>query len=77
MNSLYREKLDGKCPFDLVDKYISLDIIRKLGINKIADIDVNLTPYLLGSKNIENIKKRLDYADMKKANISLNPDQES
>lgn len=76
INSLYREKLDGKCPFDLVEKYLSMDTLKQLGLKKIEDIDVNLTPYLLGKKNIENIKKYLDYADMKKANISLNPDQE-
>ena len=76
MNSLYREKLDGKCPFDLVSKYLSLKTLQQLGLNRINDIDVNLTPYLLGKKNIENIKKYLNYTDMKKANISLNLDQE-
>lgn len=75
INSLYREKLNGKCPFDLVDKYIPLEILNRLGLCKINDIDVNLTPYLLGRKNIENIKKYLDYSEMKKANISLNEDQ--
>lgn len=77
INSLYREKLNGKCPFDLVKKYLSIDTLNKLGLRKIKDIDINLTPYLLGKKNIENIKKHLDYADIKKANISLNPNQES
>lgn len=77
MNSLYREKLNGKCPFDFVEGYLSIDTLNKLGLRKIKDIDVNLTPYLLGRKNIENIKKYLDYDDIKKANISLNPDQES
>lgn len=76
INSLYREKLNGKCPFDLVTKYIPLDNLKQLGLCKINDIDVNLTPYLLGRKNIENIKKYLDYSEIKKANISLNPDQE-
>lgn len=42
-----------------------------MGLKKIADKDVNLTPHLLGNKNIENIKKYLDYNDIKKANISI------
>lgn len=75
INSLYRKKLNGNCPFDLVSKFISLETLQQLGLNKINDVDVNLTPYLLGKKNIENIKKYLDYSDMKQANISLNPDQ--
>lgn len=75
INSLYRKKLNGNCPFDLVSKFISLETLQQLGLNKINDVDVNLTPYLLGKKNIENIKKYLDYSDIKQANISLNPDQ--
>lgn len=71
INSLYREKLNGKCPFDLVDKYISLDILKEMGLNKVNDTEVNLTPYLIGEKNIENIKKYLDYSEIKKANITL------
>lgn len=71
INSLYRKKLDGKCPFDLVDKYIPIDILKKIGLEKIKDSKVNLTPFLLGKKNIENIKKYLDYSDMKNANISI------
>lgn len=71
INSLYRRKLDGKCPFDLINDYIPIDVLNKMGLKKIADKDVNLTPHLLGNKNIENIKKYLDYNDIKKANISI------
>ena len=72
INSLYRKKLKGKCPFDLIGNYIPIEIINKLGLKKIDDDKINLTPFLLGNKNIENIKKYLDYEDIKKANISLN-----
>lgn len=71
INSLFREKLKGKCPFDLIEKYISLDNITKLGLAKINPIDVCLIPELLGEKNIDNIKKYLDKVDMEKANIKL------
>lgn len=71
INSLYRKKLDGKCPFDLINDYIPLETINKLGLKHIKDTKVNLTPFLLGNKNIENIKKYLDYSDIKKANISI------
>lgn len=69
INSLFRKSLDGKCPFDLIDKYISLETINKLGLHKINPIDVCLIPELLGVKNINNIKKYLDANDIKKANI--------
>ncbi len=69
INSLCREELDGKCPFDLVNEYISLDKLEKLGIYPIKDEDVTLIPELLGNKNIENIKKYLDYNEIKEANI--------
>lgn len=72
INSLYRKKLNGKCPFDLVEKYIPLETLKKMGLEKVIDVEVNLTPFLLGSKNIENIKRYLDAKDIKKANISLN-----
>lgn len=42
INSLFREELDGKCPFDLVENYISRDILNKLGIKEIDPI--NVTP---------------------------------
>lgn len=71
INSLYRESLGGKCPFDLIQSYINKDIINKLGINKINDSEVKLIPELLGTKNINNIKKYLDYNAIKKANIKF------
>ena len=71
INSLFREKLDGKCPFDLIEQYIPLDKIKELGLFKINPFDVCLIPELLGDKNINNIKKFLDSNDIKKANISF------
>ena len=71
INSLFREKLDGKCPFDLIEQYIPLDKIKKLGLSKINPLDLCLIPELLGDKNINNIKKYLDKNDIKKANISF------
>lgn len=71
INSLYRKKLNGKCPFDLIENYIPKEILTKLGLTKIKDSEVNLTPFLLGNKNIENIKKYLSYEEIKKANITL------
>lgn len=71
VNSLCRESLDGKCPFDLITQYIPVNILNKLNICKINPEDVTLTPELLGIKNINNIKKFLDKNDLKKANIRL------
>ena len=71
INSLFREKLNGKCPFDLIKNYISLEVIDKLGIKKINPLDVCLIPELLGEKNKNNIKKYLDEKDIKNANISF------
>ena len=71
INSLYRESLNGKCPFDLIDKYISINKINELGLFKINPLEVSLIPELLGDKNINNIKKYLDKNDIKKANISF------
>ena len=71
INSLFRESLDGKCPFDLIEKYIPLNKIKNLGLIKINPLDVCLIPELLGDKNINNIKKYLDSNDIKKANISF------
>lgn len=71
INSLYRKKLNGKCPFDLINEYIPLEILKSIGLEKIDDSKINLTPFLLENKNIENIKKYLDYSDVKKANISI------
>ena len=71
INSLVRESLNGKCPFDLIDKYIPLEKIEKLGLHKIDPLDVCLIPELLGIKNVENIKKYLDTDNIKKANIKF------
>lgn len=71
INSLYRESLNDKCPFDLVNDYISEEILNKLNIRKIDDDKVILNPYLLGDKNIQNIKKYLNDKEIKEANISL------
>lgn len=69
INSLYRESLKDKCPFDLVNNYISIEILNKLGIKRIEPNKVNLIPELLGDKNIINIKKYLSDKDIKKAHI--------
>ena len=71
INSLYRESLDGKCPFDLVENYISKDVLDKLNLKKIDDDKVVLVPKLLGDKNINNIKKYLDKKEIEEANITL------
>lgn len=71
INSLYRESLNGKCPFDLIKDIIPLDILRKLGLHYIQGEKVNLTPHLLGQKNIENIHKYLDKSEIKKAHINI------
>ena len=63
--------VDGKCPFDLIKNYISLDSITKLGLSKINPLDVCLIPELLGDKNVNNIKKYLDKNDIEKANIKF------
>lgn len=71
INSLYRAELDGKCPFDLIEQFIPLDILNDLEIHKIPAEEVTLNPYLLGQKNIDNIKKYLDDKDIKKAHLLL------
>ena len=71
INSLYRESLNGKCPFDLIKDIIPLDILKKIGLHYIDAEKVNLTPSLLGQKNIENIKNYLDKSEIKKAHINL------
>lgn len=71
INSLFRESLKGKCPFDLIENYIPLAKITKLGLSKIKPLDVCLIPELLGDKNVNNIKKYLDKNDIKKANINF------
>ena len=74
INSLYRESLNGKCPFDLIEKFIPIEKINELGLSKINPLEVQLIPELLGDKNINNIKKYLDYEDIKKTNISFKND---
>lgn len=71
INSLYRKKLKGKCPFDLIEKYIPISILKEMGLEKINDSDVNLTPFLLGKKNVQNIKKFLTYEEIVNAHITL------
>ncbi len=71
INSLYRESLDGMCPFDLVYDYIPKDILNELDLKKIEDSKVLLIPELLGNKNINNIKKYLNDKEIKEANILL------
>lgn len=71
INSLFRESLNGKCPFDLIDNYIPINTISELGLNKINPMDVCLIPELLGEKNVNNIKKYLDKEEQKKANITF------
>lgn len=71
INSLYREELDGKCPFDLINKFVSKEILDKLGLKYIAAKEVSLIPELLGEKNITNIKKYLSKAEIKKSHITF------
>ena len=71
INSLYRNSLEGKCPFDLIENYIPLDKIKCLGLSKIEPLDICLIPELLGDKNINNIKKYLDNDEIKNAHISF------
>ena len=71
INSLIRESLNGKSPFDLIQNYIPLKIINKLGLYKVDPLDLCLIPELLGDKNINNIKKYLDDNDIKRANINI------
>ncbi len=76
INSLYRESLKGKCPFDLIENYLSLETIKTLGLTKIKPLDISLIPELLGEKNINNIKRYLDEKDIKKSNITfINKDE--
>ena len=71
INSLCRKDMNGKCPFELIEKYISLDKLKELEINYIKEEDVTLIPELLGDKNIDNIKRYLDGKEILKANIRL------
>lgn len=69
INSLFRKELEGKCPFDLIDKYISIETLNKLGLTHIEPKEVTLIPELLGEKNVTNINKHLSKAEIKKAHI--------
>ncbi len=76
INSLCRNNLNGKCPFDLIDKYVPLDKIKDLGLSKIKEEDVTLIPELLGNKNVDNIKKYLDDLEISNAHIRFLTDEE-
>jgi IS30 family transposase len=69
INSLYRKELNGKCPFDLINNYISEEVIAKIGYQKIEPENVKLIPELLGEKNIMNIRKYLSDNDIKSSHI--------
>lgn len=71
INSLFREELDGLCPFDLIERFIPMETIHKLGLHKIAPEEVKLIPSLLGEKNIKNIKKHLDENDIKRQHVFI------
>lgn len=71
INSLFRKELNGKCPFDLINNYLTEETLKKIGYSKIDPKDVMLIPELLGEKNVLNIKKYLTPNDIKKANIKF------
>lgn len=71
INSLFRDELDGKCPFDLINEYISGKILSELGLTRVEPQNVTLIPELLGEKNINNITKYLSKNDLKKAHIKV------
>lgn len=71
INSLFREELDGKCPFDLVKQYVPLSVLNKMGLKQIEPLNVALIPELLGDKNVNNITKYLSKNDIKKAHITF------
>jgi len=76
INSLYRDELGGKCPFDLVYEYISPKTMEIIGYKKINAEDVMLIPELLGNKNIINIKRYLSNKEIINANISFIEDED-
>ncbi len=71
INSLKRKELDGKSPFELVNSYIPTSLLESIGIKYISPKNVNLTPGLLGEKNIKNIKKSLTYSEIKNLNLNI------
>lgn len=71
INSLIRNNLDTKSPFDLVYEYIPKETLDKLNLKPIDPIKVTLIPELLGDKNIKNICKYLTEKDIEKAHIKF------
>lgn len=71
INSLFREELDGLCPFELIERFIPMETIFKLGLHKIVPEKVKLIPSLLGEKNIKNIKKYLDEDNIKRQHVFI------
>lgn len=69
INSLFRRELNGNCPFDLVNEYVSIETLNKFGLTRIDSKEVTLIPELLGEKNVTNINKYLSKAKIKKAHI--------
>lgn len=47
INSVSRDSLEGKTPYDVIEPIIPKEILLKLGIEKINADDVNLSPKLL------------------------------
>lgn len=47
INSVSRDSLEGKTPYDVIEPIISREILLRLGIEKINADDVNLSPKLL------------------------------
>ena len=47
INSVSRDSLEGRTPYDIVEPIISKEILLKLGIERINADDVNLSPKLL------------------------------
>lgn len=47
INSVSRDSLEGKTPYDVIEPIISKEILLKLGIEKINADDINLSPKLL------------------------------
>jgi len=71
INSLFREELNGKCPFNFISDYLTEETLIKLGYQQINPKEVKLIPELLVKKNVLNIKKYLTIIDIKKANIKF------
>lgn len=76
INSLFREELKGKCPFDFITDYLTTETLNKLGYHQINPKEVKLIPELLGEKNISNIKKYLTPYDIRKSNIKFIKERE-